>query len=88
MRRTSWAVAVAIVSGAVTAQANPFFIGRYGGLREGPTDTGPFSLYWNPAGLAVPGGRVGLHLQGLMRHATYDRPAAANDPAWLAAPCP
>ncbi len=79
MRATSWAVAAAIVSGAVTAQANPFFIGRYGGLREGPTDTGPFSLYWNPAGLAVPGGRVGLHLQGLMRHATYDRPAEAND---------
>ena len=62
------------------AHANPFFLGRYGGLRDGPTDESTWALYWNPAGLARPGARVGLHVQGARRVATYDRPEAGNFP--------
>lgn len=78
MRRTPWMVAATLVGAATLAHANPFFIGRYGGLREGPTDPGPFSMYWNPAGLARPGLHIGLHLQALSRAATYDRDAESN----------
>ena len=70
-------VLVLLVSGV--ASANPFYLGRFSGLRSGPLDQGPFSVYWNPSNLAVPGFGVQLHALGVLRHATYDRDAEAND---------
>ena len=61
------------------ASASPFFFGRFGGAAAGPTNRGPFAAYWNPAWVARPGGRLGVHVLGIARQATYDRPAAAND---------
>ena len=71
-------IALAMLVWAGAAQANPFYLGRYGGLRDGPTDESSWSVYWNPAGLARPGGRIGLHLQAARRDATYDRVRAGN----------
>lgn len=77
MRRM--AVVAAIVGWAAAAQANPFFIGRFQGLRGDPVDRSAFSIYYNPAGLARDGGRIQLHLMGVTRQATYDRVAEWND---------
>lgn len=70
--------AIALFAGISAAEANPFFIGRFQGLRGDPVDDGAWSLYWNPAGLARPGGLVALHGLVVNRQATYDRDAALN----------
>lgn len=60
------------------AEANPFFIGRFSGLDGDPVTESAWALYWNPAGLARPGGLVDLHGLVVNRAATYDRDAALN----------
>ena len=50
-----------------TALANPFFLGRFSGLRGGPNDTGPFAVYWNPSNLAKAGLAVQLSTLGVVR---------------------
>lgn len=72
------AAGVLLLGGA--ANANPFNIGRFGGLEGDPMNTGPFAIYWNPAALSAPGGRIGLHGLGVLRQASYDRPAEEGVP--------
>jgi len=76
MRRI--AVVAALLGGATAASANPFFIGRYQGLRGDPMDRSAFSIFYNPAGLAEDGGKMHLHLMWVNRQATYDRVAEWN----------
>ena len=74
---------VVVVSMAVdTAQANPFHIGRFGGLHAGPANQGAYAVYWNPGYLGQPDGHVQLHILGVNRHATYRRVVddADNEP--------
>ena len=74
------ALVCALWAGAASpALCNPLYLGRYGGLRGGPAEDGAWALYWNPAGLARPQARIGLHLQAIARVATYDRPAEGNE---------
>ena len=61
------------------ASANPFFIGRFGGVTAGPLNDGAFATYWNPAGLASDGARLQMHLLAVNRHATFDRIAEGNE---------
>lgn len=79
MRRC--AVVFGLLCGATAASANPFFIGRYQGLRGDPVDQSAFSIFWNPAGLATEGGKMHLHLMYVNRQATYDRVAEWNGEA-------
>ena len=61
------------------AAANPFHIGRYGGIvGNGATHRSPFATYWNPAGLVEVG--FGLQLHGMLvnRQASFNRDAALN----------
>ena len=65
--------------GALSAQANPFHIGRFGGIQgNGASHRSPFATYWNPAGLVDVG--LGLQLHGMLvgRQATFDRDASLN----------
>lgn len=73
-----FAAAALVLGCATAAQANPFSIGRFHGLRGDPVDQSAFSIFWNPAGLARDGGRMHLHLLGVTRQATYDRVAEWN----------
>lgn len=75
------ALAFASLLGARSAAAAPLHVAHMDGLRGDPLDTGAFALYWNPAGLAVPGMALGVHGTLAVRHATYDRDAALNDVA-------
>lgn len=76
MRR--FAVVATLLGLTAAAQANPFFIGRFQGLKGDPVDRSAFAIFWNPAGLAGDGGRLHLHLMGVNRAATYDRVAEWN----------
>lgn len=73
------AVVLALIGGMSAAHANPFFIGRFQGLRGDAVDDSAWALYYNPGGLARPGGRVALHGLLVNRQATYDRDATLND---------
>ncbi|MCA9539146.1 MAG: outer membrane protein transport protein [Myxococcales bacterium] len=75
---TVWRLAALVVLLTTPAAANPFFIGRFDGLRGDPVDTGAFALYWNPAALARPGLSAQVHVLGVDRQASYDRVAAWN----------
>lgn len=82
MRKGSVAAALLGLVGLAmggTAWANPFYVGRYRGLRGGPVDDSAWNVYWNPAGLAKTGGSVALNVQAITRRGTYDREAALND---------
>ena len=62
------------------AQANPFHIGRFGGIQgNGASHRSPFATYWNPAGLVDVG--LGLQLHGMLvgRQASFDRDANLNN---------
>ena len=61
------------------AVANPFFLGRFSGLRSGPNDDGAFATYWNPSLLHQQGLSVQLNVLGVRRYASYDRDAELND---------
>ena len=63
----------------IAATANPFHIGRYGGIvGSGATHRSPFATYWNPAGLVEVG--FGLQLHGMLvnRQASFNRDATLN----------
>lgn len=66
-----------------TALANPFFIGRFGGLNAGPENDGAFATYWNPAHLGQADGHIQVHLLGVNRHATYRRTLSDDVPSDL-----
>ncbi len=72
------ALPLALTLLASSVYANPINLGRYRGLRGGPTDLSAWSIYWNPALMAEPGTRIGLHLMGAARSATFFREAEAN----------
>jgi hypothetical protein len=55
-----------------TAEANPFFVGRFSGLLGGPFDDSAFSLYWNPANLYSQQSKLDLHLGIISRQASYN----------------
>ena len=62
-----------------TAAANPFQIGRYGGVYgNGAAHRSPFALYWNPAGLVDVGFTLQLHGMLVNRFASYDRDQRLN----------
>jgi long-chain fatty acid transport protein len=64
---------------ALPAMANPFYIGRFDGLKAGPANSGAFAVYWNPAGLAQGQTLIHLHTLVVNRHATFDRYAEENN---------
>jgi long-subunit fatty acid transport protein len=70
-------IALLLLSGV--AQANPFYIARYDGLRSDATYTGAYALYWNPAALARPGWDVAVDGTFIGRQATYNRDATLNN---------
>ncbi len=80
MRLRGGGLAFAVLLGGA-AQAGPLYQTRFGGLTGDALHESPFSLYWNPAGLARPGTRLALHGSILSRQATYDRDAELNDVA-------
>jgi long-subunit fatty acid transport protein len=72
-------VAIVMICTAGTALANPFQIGRFGGIAgSGATHHSPFAIYWNPAGLVDVGFTLQLHGMMVNRQASYDRDAELN----------
>ena len=73
-------VASAVFLIPMNTHANPFHIGKYGGLiGSGATHRSPFAVYWNPAGLVNPGLSLQLHGMLVGRQAEFDRDAALNE---------
>ncbi|MCB9507719.1 MAG: outer membrane protein transport protein [Myxococcales bacterium] len=71
--------AAALVTLAIASPclASGISVARFGGAHGNPTETNPYSLYYNPAGLAgVNGFELSLDVNWAQRNATYDRPAA------------
>ncbi len=65
---------------ALPAQANPFHIGRFGGIQgNGASHRSPFATYWNPAGLVDVGLTLQLHGMLVGRQASFDRDANLNN---------
>ncbi|HEY0839458.1 MAG TPA: outer membrane protein transport protein, partial [Vulgatibacter sp.] len=79
MRKIIAAVLGSILVGAAgPAEASGFLAARFGGELGHPTTENPTAIYYNPAGLALgKGTRIYLDGTFALRHATYDRPAAA-----------
>ena len=42
-------ILVVLVTLTSVASANPFYVGRFGGLKAGPLTQSAFATYWNPA---------------------------------------
>jgi hypothetical protein len=81
-RRGTFALAIVVAAtllDVAPAAANPFYIGRFGGLRADAVMDGAFGLYWNPAGLARKGWDVALDATLIARQATFDRDPALNN---------
>ncbi|HWV39199.1 MAG TPA: outer membrane protein transport protein [Vulgatibacter sp.] len=69
-----------LVGAAGPAAASGFMAARFGGELGHPTTENPTAIYYNPAGLALgKGTRIYLDGTFALRHASYDRPAAAID---------
>ena len=81
-RLPSLLLSMTLAAGALvpSAQANPFFVGRFDGLIGGPLSTRPFALYWNPAGLTAKGLALDAHLGLIARQGSYDRVLPADTP--------
>lgn len=77
MRRLLALIVLLAPAGAV---ANPFTIARYGGLKGTPSAKGALGMYWNPAGIALPGLHLDIHLMGVQRQATFKRPPFGEPP--------
>ncbi|MBV72261.1 MAG: hypothetical protein CMH52_13125 [Myxococcales bacterium] len=79
-RLSSFAFSTAVVLLSVwPCFANPFYIGRFDGLRSGALNQSAFSTYWNPAGLTKQDTRLNLHVLGVNRRALFDRYAEENN---------
>ncbi len=63
-----------------TAFASGFSVARFGGAHGNPTEYNPYSIYYNPAGVAgVDGYQLNLDVNWAWRNATYERPDSAVD---------
>lgn len=79
MRKIIIAVFGTLLVGASSpASASGFLAARFGGELGHPTTDNPTAIYYNPAGLSLAKGtRIYLDGTFALRHASYDRPAAA-----------
>lgn len=71
--------ATAVVAAALPAWAGGFAAARFGGEHGNPTETNPWSLYYNPGGIGMSEGwNLGIDASLVLRDAEYTRPATGD----------
>lgn len=80
MKKFLGVVAVtAVVAASLPAWAGGFAAARFGGEHGNPTETNPYSLYYNPGGIGMSEGwNLALDASFVLRDAEYVRPAAES----------
>jgi long-chain fatty acid transport protein len=78
-RILSFVAVAAVVAASLPAWAGGFAAARFGGEHGNPTETNPWSLYYNPGGIGMSEGtNLGIDSSFVLRDAEYVRPATGD----------